>query len=278
MRRLPASLAAVCVFLICGAARAATIYFEESWNGAELAADLVVDFPAVVPATLDGTTLRWGAVPNNSVPSGSNGVAFVKFLEIPLIAAGVLQPNAKVRVTVDFQLARTAVQFGPALTIFDNDPSGSFYYGSQLRTDTRFLSIQQGRFGDGNPIDDIGDYSEFESGQHISPDFWLNTAPPDVIAGQLSWDYATDRFGVLMPGYESVGAGAGSPWPGDGPLVGNLNLARDLSFALWLHPTDDNSGGVTSLSLRVEQVPEPSRGAILMGSLIVAPAARRRWS
>ena len=63
------------------------------------------------------------------------------------------------------------------------------------------------------------------------------------------------------------------------PLVGDLDLSRALSFAFWLAPTDDASGGIASLSIRVEEVPEPaSIAAAIGGALAAAMVGRRRRS
>jgi hypothetical protein len=254
------------------------VLFQKSWNGAQLAVDPDVDFPMLATSSVSGGTLLWNTVPDHPIPVGGGGPAYVKFFETSLVPAGTLPANAMIRVTVDFSLLRTTpITTGAwaAMTLRDED-SVPQYDGMILTaaaqpsyTEYRYL---QGRLVDAAAPVDVADFSETES--LVSPDFELPPAPPIPfsLAGQVYWDFATDKFGGYLPG----SAGFMKP-----PLqvldnAANLDLSEELRFAFWLPPFGDDAGGIESLALRVETVPEPATGLIACSAMIAVGMFRRR--
>lgn len=228
----------------------AAVLFDMTWDGAQLYNDPNISFPTRTPI-LSGTELQYAP----------GSVGFAKFMQIPLASAGSLPANGNIIVTVNFQVERGSTSFSPNFMFND---------GGQRFLGLRASSTANATAGDGSLV---SFYDLFNDNTGVGVDvntlFFNATFPAvgEILEGVARYtlrptlnDHAFLTFGGKQLGSNYI----------------NLNRSGPLSFSYW-PSTANEEGSIHSLSIKVEQVPEPTTctlATLAIGGFLLA---RRRF-
>jgi hypothetical protein len=241
------------IALQAGAARTtqAVVLYDMTWDGAQLYNDPTVSFPTRTPQ-LVGTELQYG----------TGAVGLEKFLQIPLATAGSLPATGDIVVTVNFQVERGTSTFIPNFMFND---------GGQ-----RFIGLRTSSKGPVNSITGDGLLASFydldgnNTGEGSDSNAIFFDAQYPSVGGILE---GTARYILRSTVDDNAFLAFGGKQNGSDYL--NLNRNGPLSFSYW--PTTVNeTGSIHSLSIKVEQVPEPAALVLAASSAFGLLAIRRR--
>jgi hypothetical protein len=228
----------------------AAVLYDMTWDGAQLYNDPTITFPTRTPV-LAGTELQYGA----------GSVGFEKFMQIPLASAGSLPATGDIVVTVNFQVERGSSSFKPNFMFND---------GGQRFLGMTASSTASENAGDG-ALASFYDLDGNNTGEGVDINtLFFNAAFPSI-GGILE---GTARY-TLRPVIDDV---AFLTFGGKQlhTVYVNLNRSGPLSFSYW--PTSaSETGSIHSLSIKVEQVPEPMTGMLVALSAVGGLAIRRRF-
>ena len=228
----------------------ATILYDMTWDGAQLYNDPTVTFPTRTPV-LVGTELQYGA----------GNVGFEKFMQIPLASAGTLPATGDIVVTVNFQVERGSSSFRPNFMFNDGGQRFLGVTASSISASTgdgalaSFYDLDGNNTGEGVDINTLFFNAAFPSIGGILEGAARYTLRP-TLQDQAFLSFGGKQF--------------------DTSYI-NLNRSGPLSFSYW--PTSANdTGSILSLSIKVEQVPEPATCALGALSVASAMVLRRRFT